>query len=373
MLSLRIECHEYAAVPKWKGEKLTKVPSKRLLSLFCGCGGLDLGFEQAGFRTELAYDVRSASLSSWNRNFSVGQALNRDIGNLTVEDLDEDYGEEFRPHGVIGGPPCQGFSLANRNGTENDPRNALVAKFIDLALQLHRRSPLEFIVMENVPAIAGKRGGTLLERQKRRLRSAGFSVVAHVLDAVHYSVPQTRKRLFLIAIAGKRTQWSLPKPHLLPVSVRDAIFHFPEPTYFKRNLLPSRIAHHPNHWCMTPKSAKFRSGELKEGYVAKRSFKTLKWDAPSYTVAYGNREVHVHPNCKRRLSVFEAMVIQGFPRSFVLAGTLSDQITQVSEAVPPPLAKEVALSVLKCLDSSQEYVQNSPSQASYPETALSTA
>lgn len=354
---------------------MTDVSPKKLLSLFCGCGGLDLGFEQAGFQTELAYDRRNSSLSSWRRNLSFGQALNRDITHLTVEKLDEDYGDEFKPHGVIGGPPCQGFSLANRNGASDDPRNALVIDFIDLALELHRRSALEFIVMENVPAIAGKRGGPLLERQKRRLRNAGFSVISHVLNAVHYSVPQIRKRLFVIAIANRGTlskQWSAPKPHPLLLSVHDAISHLPEPTYFKRGLLPSQIAHHPNHWCMTPKSSKFSSGELKEGFVAKRSFKTLKWDAPSYTAAYGNREVHVHPNCKRRLSVFEAMIIQGFPASFVLNGTLSEQITQVSEAVPPPLAREVALSILECLGATRRHTHIPRNQASYPSLASST-
>ena len=72
---------------------------------------------------------------------------------------------------------------------------------------------------------------------------------------------------------------------------------------------------------------------------------TLQWDAPSLTVAYGHREVHIHPGCHRRLSVFEAMRLQGFPDDYELVGTLSAQITQVSEAVPPPLAEAVARAV----------------------------
>ncbi len=93
---------------------------------------------------------------------------------------------------------------------------------------------------------------------------------------------------------------------------------------------------------MAPKSIKFQTGELVEGYKDKRSFRTLSWNEPSYTASYGNREVHVHPNGHRRLSVLEAMLIQGFKKNYKLSGSLSDQITQVSEAVPPPLAFAVS-------------------------------
>ena len=100
---------------------------------------------------------------------------------------------------------------------------------------------------------------------------------------------------------------------------------------------------------MMPKSHKFFDGSLKEGHTSTRSFKTLAWNKPSVTASYGHREVHVHPEGTRRLSVFEAMKIQGFPRDYVLEGTLSAQIDQVSEAVPPPLAEAVAVSIRSAL------------------------
>jgi DNA (cytosine-5)-methyltransferase 1 len=97
---------------------------------------------------------------------------------------------------------------------------------------------------------------------------------------------------------------------------------------------------------MRPKSRKFTTpGALKPGNGRNRSFKTLDWDRPSLTVAYGHREVHIHPDCHRRLSVYEAMKLQGFPDHYELIGSLSSQIVQVSEAVPPPLAYAVAASV----------------------------
>src|SRR5262249_39448439 len=78
-------------------------------------------------------------------------------------------------------------------------------------------------------------------------------------------------------------------------------------------------------------------------------FKRLVWDKPSLTVAYGNREIHLHPTGRRRISVLEAMLLQGFPKSYELRGTLSEQVTQVSDAVPPPLAAAVARSIRKTI------------------------
>ena len=348
-----------------------------LLSLFSGCGGLDLGFEQVGFQTALAYDIRTPSIASWNENFQSGVAINRDIKNLTVEQIYADYGKVFRPNGVIGGPPCQGFSLANRAGDLDDPRNKLVERFFDIIIQLHKRSPLDFFVMENVPAIVGKRGGDIIKVQATRLSQYGFRVSHTVLDAVDFGVPQSRKRFFIVGVRKELApleDWIAPEPFPNRSSVRDAIGHLPEPLFYNRTVSREDIPFHPNHWCMQPKSSKFDSGELSEGYVDKRSFKTLKWDAPSYTAAYGNREVHVHPSCKRRLSVLEAMIIQGFPTSFELLGTLSEQITQVSEAVPPPLAKAVAASVREYMVQSKINLNhmNCDIQTSYPFTGSST-
>ncbi len=323
-----------------------KPTNPTLLSLFCGCGGLDLGFEQVGFTTGLAYDQRADAVSSWNRNRNFKSARTWDVRQLSLDALDLHYGCEFLPAGVIGGPPCQGFSLANRRGHRDDPRNDLAYVFVKLALDLHKRQPLNFVVIENVPAVVGKRGGSLIDDIRNELNSAEFDVRQIVLDAAHYGVPQRRKRFFLIATNNHtRTRpWMPPKRSTKNFTVRDAIFNLPEPQFYNGKQTPLSDVHQ-NHWCMVPKSKKFQTGELIEGYKEKRSFKTLSWDEPSYTVSYGNREVHIHPAGKRRLSVFEALLLQGFPSSFCLDGTLSSQITQVSEAVPPPLARAVAESV----------------------------
>ena len=125
--------------------------------------------------------------------------------------------------------------------------------------------------------------------------------------------------------------------------MRSVIGDLPEPAFCARDLEKSAIPHHENHWTMRPVSKRFSApgGAQRAG----RSFRRLEWDKPSPTVAYGHREIHVHPDGRRRLSIFEAMRLQGFPTDFVLEGTLSSQVEQVSNAVPPPLAEALATAI----------------------------
>ena len=319
-----------------------------LLSLFCGAGGLDRGFEQAGFSVGLAYDIREQAIKSYNANRGKKAAtgLVFDISQLDLQTLDKHFGSAFLPTGVIGGPPCQSFSKANAGRSLDDPRAKLVERFVSIVIKLHQRNALEFAVMENVPELVEADDGKLLGHQKRRLEDAGFVVSVAILDAADFGVPQRRRRMFLVALNQDQfpNRWAAPKPTVAAArTVKQALSGLPEPTFFNRD--SSLPAYHPNHWCMVPKSPRFFDGTLREGYSAGRSFKTLRWDRPSLAVSYGNREVHVHPSGRRRLSVYEAMVLQGFEFSYVLQGTLSAQISQVSEAVPPPLARAVAVSV----------------------------
>lgn len=335
-----------------------KGTSPEFLSLFCGCGGLDLGFEQAGFETGLAYDLRPPAVLSHNYNRGKANAFVHDISKLTLKELDRDYGGKFKPVGVVGGPPCQSFSRGNSSKRKDDPRSGMVRIFFDLALELHRkRGGLDFIVMENVAEIATADGGKLLSREITRLENEGFSVTSEVYNAKNYGVPQNRRRLILIALNSERivNGWITPEKNLKVKTLRDSIEGLREPVHYSTAKMYDEFPEHPNHWCMTPKSPKFQKGGLTPGRSTGRSFKTLDWDKPSYTVSYGHREVHVHPNCHRRLSVYEAMLLQGFPKRYELKGTLSAQFSQVSEAVPPPLARAIASSVIASLfeDSSQ--------------------
>ncbi|MEI4507446.1 DNA cytosine methyltransferase [Sphingopyxis sp. CCNWLW253] len=322
-----------------------------LLSLFCGAGGLDLGFEQAEFDVGLAFDKKADSVASYNHNRSKKNGYCRDVNDITLAMLDELFGSEFAPTGVIGGPPCQSFSQANRSITDSDPRHQLPLVYARLLGALNARNPVKFFVMENVKGLRSGVHAHRLALFKKALGEAGFHVTEQLLDASNYEVPQKRQRLFLVGINQclfGRVNWPLPSATTrspADVTVRAAIGDLPEPEHFSRSSKPETFDYHVNHWCMAPKSPRFRNGSLKAGSTGHRSFKTLGWDKPSITVAYGHREVHVHPSGKRRLSVYEGMRLQGFPHEYELIGSLSSQIDQVSEAVPPPMAKVVGEAV----------------------------
>lgn len=329
-----------------------KIPLE-LVSMFCGAGGLDEGFRQAGFTTRLAIDFKQAAIDTIELNHKNASTLRADLSIMSVSDIIEIIGSKKRPIGILGGPPCQSFSNSNINQDPNDPRNSLPAKFADLICSLNAIKKVGFFVFENVPGMVGPKHKKRYDAFKRRVRKGGFRVFQSMLDAKDYGVPQTRKRIFAVGINAKmfpEKDWVAPKISTeKETTVADVIARLPEPIFFERGLDSTQFPEHPNHWCMKPKSRKFFSGELRGNSFWGRSFKVLDWNSPSRTVAYGNREVHVHPNGHRRLSVYEAMLLQSFPKKYRLAGNLSEQISLVSDAVPPTVARHIALSLRQCL------------------------
>jgi len=326
-----------------------------LLSVFCGVGGLDLGFELEGFDVGVAIDKNADSVASYNHNRPEHQTASvGDVTKLTPEILDGLYGSEANPIGVIGGPPCQSFSQSNRSPIDNDPRHDLPIAYAGLVKRLNERSAVHFFVFENVTGLCKDPHLDRYEAIRTAFTDAGFTVAAAVLNANDYGVAQSRERLIIVGyntVIYGGLAWKPPsKAPGKKLTVRSAIHGFPEPVHYRRNLDPAEIPFHRNHWCMVPKSKKFTTeNALKPGVTKSRSFKTLSWETPSITVAYGHREVHIHPSCSRRLSVLEAMRLQGFPLDYELLGSLSSQIQQVSEAVPPPMSRAIARSIIQQL------------------------
>ncbi len=334
--------------------------STPVVSLFSGCGGLDLGFAHEEFDTVLALDINAAAVETYNHNRRKTVAR---VANLAEVDGDaiirmiEEQGIES-PKGIIGGAPCQTFSKGNVHVKSNDIRHTLPEKFAAILKTLNGLYDLDFFVFENVKGITFKKHKETFVGFKELFEDAGFVLYEGLLDAHDFDVPQKRPRVFVVGFNksrySKTSIFHFPPPLWnTNRTVASAIDGLPTPVFFSRSLTPENIAYHPNHWTMRPKSKKFDNGYLQEGQSKGRSFRVLSWSSPSWTVAYGHREIHIHPTGTRRLSVYEAMRLQGFPETYQLRGNFGEQVTQVSDAVPPPLAMFLARSIRQFLSDNQ--------------------
>jgi DNA (cytosine-5)-methyltransferase 1 len=336
-----------------------KIP---IISLFCGCGGFDLGFIRPGFEVLLALDIDHIAVSTYNYNRGKAVAQVADLSKLSAEDIHmrlQQYCPGITPRGVIAGPPCQFFSESNVHLKSKDIRRLLPQYYARILKDLNGYYNLDFFVFENVRGIKSTKHHQDYVEIKELFREAGFTLFEGVLDPINYGVAQKRPRVFIVGLNNHKyltNEFSFPPiSNLTPIDVFHAIGNLPDPVLFKRGLPKEAIQFHPNHWTMCPKSIKFRNGTLKEGMAKGRSFRVLSWNKPSWTVAYGNREIHIHPSGKRRLSVFEAMLLQGFPESYELLGTLSQQIRQISDAIPPQLGEALAKSLWPIISNGENF------------------
>lgn len=324
----------------------------KIVSLFSGAGGLDLGFQRQGFPLTFAVDVSTAAILTHKRNFEGTASVAADLevlGPDGVLALLEGLIEPGESIGVIGGPPCQGFSRANTGSQASDPRNRLPLLYLEVVQALQGAYNVEFVLFENVLGIRDAKHSVTFRGIISKFRQIGLTPDVNEYSALDYGVAQTRKR---VIISGFRDDaiarnFKPEKVAAADLTVRAVIGSLPKPAFFTRNLDRSMIPHHENHWTMRPVSKRFSQpgGADRAG----RSFRRLEWDKPSPTVAYGHREIHVHPDGRRRLSIYEAMLLQGFPIEFVLEGTLSSQVEQVSNAVPPPLAESLASAIKEAM------------------------
>jgi DNA (cytosine-5)-methyltransferase 1 len=331
-----------------------------VVSLFSGAGGMDLGFRKEGFIPIFAIDSDQASVDSYNWNNKGAVARHGDLLELSDAEiiaLIRQVAPGVQPRGIIGGPPCQSFSVSNVHRKLRDPRRALPLRYAQIISAINKEFKLDFFVFENVTGLKSNKHRRALSKFLKAFKEAGFDVFEEALNASTLGVPQNRSRVFIVGINRRlypNAQFEFPKGNTKKVvTVRNAIGGLPDPVFFKREIEPKDIPYHPNHWTMNPKSHKFTNGSNKSG----RSFRKLKWDKPSWTVAYGHREIHVHPNGSRRVSIFEAMLLQGFPRRYELRGNFTEQVEQVSNAVPPPMASAIARAIRKVVYSRIEKIQ----------------
>ena len=343
------------AEPQASNSSLEEAGAWPVLSLFSGAGGFDLGFKQAGFKPRLAVDIDPAAVETYRWNQPGTHVAPLDIAESNASDLVDlwtSINGDKGPVGIIGGPPCQAFSVSNVHQKRGDPRRKLLVNYASIIQAFTSRFGLDFFVFENVLGLTQGRHRRRYLHFKRLCKKAGYSVREKVVNAGRFGIPQNRKRIIVIGINRERYPGLVldpPEGEKQPTTARMALEGLPEPAFCGRNLDPAEVPYHPNHVTMVPKSRRFTDGTLEPGDHRGRSFRVLSWDLPSYTVAYGHREVHVHPNMHRRLSIYEAMRLQGFPHSYELKGTFSQQVQLVSDALPPPLGEGVAAAISKGL------------------------
>jgi len=327
----------------------------KVVSLFSGAGGLDLGYRDAGFSLAFAVDNSPFAIKTHHRNFPATKSVAADLVKLRPSGVLRHLASVLSPGesiGVIGGPPCQGFSRANTRSVASDPRNRLPLLYLEIVEKLQKQYDVQFVLFENVQGIRDTKHADSFKEILSKFGKIGLHARVDVCSALDFGVAQTRNRVIVSGFSSPEAAAAFVPSKVRTrkkLTVRSVIGGLPAPAYFSRGLLPTEIPHHPNHWTMRPVSARFADPDGASAQGG-RSFRRLAWDKPSPTIAFGHREIHVHPEGRRRLSIYEALLLQGFPPDFVLEGTLSAQVEQVSNAVPPPMARALAEATQKALD-----------------------
>lgn len=387
---------EPGAGERWKS-RVSDPDALVAIDLFCGAGGMTLGFENAGFVVAAGIDSDSVACQTHAANF-LSKTKNIDIGTVTdpLSFVSRDL-EIPRVDVVIGGPPCQGFSLAGRSKLrslqaqdpevqkEIDAKNALYKEFVAFVGAL---KPLLF-VMENVPHLSSYGQGVIAEQISRDFEAVGYQVWEEVLDASHFGVPQVRRRLFYIGSrVGRIWRPPLAAFRQKPRSLEDAIGDLPvvpapslqeQLTYAPRRvsgyqeLMRSSVRPEDEGFIYDHVVRPIRDDDrvifqmMKPGdkykdvpeeyrrYTAlsfEDKYYKLPWHLPCVTItAHMARDGYryIHPEQLRTLSVREAARIQSFPDSFRFVGHRSSRYRQIGNAVPPLLAEVIGRSLARAL------------------------
>lgn len=371
------------------------------LDLFAGAGGFSLGFKKAGYSIIGALELKKKFAATHENNFPDSKTIVGDISKVSPHLFSQKT--SINPAGVdviIGGPPCQTFSTigtpkinsVTNNKSKEDPRNYLYKEFLAYVAYFKPR----VFIMENVPTMKTKYKGRLFENLINEIKAKGYNPNSAILNSVHYGVPQTRKRLFIVGFRKKEINYQFPEStHYAPketlfanlltkfTTVEDAIGDLPK-IYdgIREHHLPysfdTPLSHYQelmrggnrvvgNNVCrMSNERAKKIFTYMKQGDkymdlapeirkilpfredIFHDRLKRLVLCEPSWTIlAHIGMDgyMYIHPTENRTLSVREAARIQSFDDSFEFIGNMREQYIQVGNSVPPLLALALAKSI----------------------------
>lgn len=298
----------------------------KVVSLFSGAGGLDLGFKMAGHQIIWANDLYEDAVDTYKKNLG-NHIVCEDISNIDAKDIpDCDI--------IIGGFPCQGFSVANTKRHEGDERNQLYKQLIRV---IEAKKP-KFFLAENVKGLTSLAKGAVFKMILSDFTALGYKVSYRVLNAADYGVPQTRQRVIIVGVRDDIDfEYIFPEPTnskdgvkglVRWVSVEEALSDIPDPD------LPNQLQNH-----------EYSKYKLQfNGYLGHRKLDPKK-PAPTVTARgddKGGVVILPHPNALRRMSCRELATIQSFPLNYNFSGNRSSVYRQIGNAVPPLLGFAVA-------------------------------
>jgi DNA (cytosine-5)-methyltransferase 1 len=317
------------------------------IELFAGCGGLSTGFLDAGLKVAAGFelDLRAVDAYNYNHSYRGSVGIAADLHGMPGAELLRRAGLEGIDF-LIGGPPCQPFSIVGKRKGLDDVRADLLQDFVRFVKELR---PKVFL-LENVPNLAQIDDGDVLRRTVESLQRAGYRVRHEIVCADDFGVPQRRKRLVVVGILGA-SQIAFPTPthgHVASprVTSRDAIGDLPEAAEFGQCGI---FNHEPtgHSEAMITRFQKLQPGKREKGSFHDR----LHPDKPGYTLRAGSgnfsplRPVHYASN--RVVTVRESARLQGFSDDFIWPDRIPrlQQYRQVGNAVPPPLASAFARAI----------------------------
>lgn len=326
------------------------------IDLFCGAGGLSLGFDQAGFENVFSVENNPNFAKTYARNFPDHKLVVDDIRNIgedRIRELAGDRGVDV----IIGGPPCQGFSIAGNIGRTflEDERNSLFREFVRFVTCMKPR----IFVMENVAAMATHLKGRTIQAVIEAFENAGcgYKVNYEVLNSVHYGIAQERRRLVAVGVRKDvDSEFSYPEKSDRILTIKDVIGDLPRLESGQMSEVPNHVAmrHSPQ---MLEKMSYVRDGgdrmDIPEKLRPKSGDirKYIRYDSakPSVCVTGDMRKIF-HYEQNRALTARELARIQSFPDDFIFEGTSIQIQQQIGNAVPPRLAYQIALKVEEALD-----------------------
>jgi len=322
----------------------------KIISLFTGAGGLDLGFHQAGFKTIFANEYDKTIWDTFEHNFPNTKLDKRSIVNLPSGEVPDSIG-------IIGGPPCQSWSEAGAGRGIKDKRGQLFYEYIRI---LKEKEPL-FFLAENVSGILLPRHKEAFQNILNEFKSLNYNVSYFLLNANDFGVPQDRKRVIIVGYHKKMNKTFSPPKTITPKPVlKDAIFdlRLAKPAKEKNYTNGNGKLSAPNH--------EYMNGGFSTIYMSRNRVRS--WDEPSFTIQAGGRHAPMHPKAPkmkfikqnkrifmpgkeelyRRLSVRECARVQTFPDNFLfIYDNIANGYKMIGNAVPVEFAKQLASVIFK--------------------------